>query len=259
MTASVAERLAAAGCLFPAEEAAILVTSARSAEELEALVVRRTEGEPLEHVVGWTTFHGLRLEVDPGLFVPRPRSELLVEETASLLRSFRRPGEGAVVVDLCCGIGAIGAALAAEVPGVTLHAADIDPRAVACARRNLARWSGTVHLGDLFAALPRRLRGRVDVLVSSPPYVPPEEIRLLPAEARDFEPRLALDGGSGGLAVAERIAREAREWLVPDGHLAVEAAEHQVERLEQTCGDLGYAARAVTSDGAAVVLGRLPR
>lgn len=258
---TITERLAAAGCIFPEDEAAILVESAATAEELEAMVARRELGEPLEHVVGWTTFRGLRFAVEPGVFVPRPRSGLLVEEAASLVRCHAGPGRRVTVVDLCCGVGAIGGALAAELGEVDLHAADIDARAVACARRNLGRWGATVHEGDLFAALPRRLRRRVAVLVASPPYVPSDEFRLLRPEARDHEPVCALDGGSDGTAVVARIARGAREWLAPGGGLAVEVSEHQLDPVEGLLDGLGYATRQVVSEelGSAVVVGRLGR
>lgn len=259
--ASAARRLASAGCVYPEEEAAVLVEASRDAEELDAMVARRAAGEPLEHIAGWADFRGIRFTVGEGVFVPRARSGLLVDEAASLVRCTAAAGRPVVVVDLCCGVGAIGAALAAELPEVELHAVDIDPRAVACARLNVAAWGGTVHQGDLFSALPRRLRRRIDVLVASPPYVPTQQIHLLPAEAREFEPRTALDGGAEGLDVAGRIAGGARQWLAPHGCLALEVGESQIDRLEAMLDDLGYATRAVTSEayGSAVVIGRLPR
>src|SRR5690242_795737 len=127
---------------------------------------------PLEHVLGWAEFAGLRVAVDPGVFVPRRRSELLVRTAADLLRP------GAVVVDVCCGSGAIGAALLAAEPAIELHACDVDPVAVACARRNLP--AASVHAGDLLEALPRALRGRVDVIVANAPYVPTGQIASMP-------------------------------------------------------------------------------
>jgi release factor glutamine methyltransferase len=257
--AAAAEQLAAAGCVRAEEEAAILRGSAGSADDFAAKVARRVAGVPLEQVVGWAEFRGLHLAVEEGVFVPRARSDLLVEEAASLVRCLGGSGREVVVVDLCCGVGAIGAALMAELPQVRLHAADLDPRAVACAERNLAPWGGRVHCGDLFDQLPRRLRGRTDLVVASPPYVPTDQIRLLPAEAREFESTIALDGGSDGLALVERIARGAPPWLTPGGRLALEVAERQVGRVGAILEDLGYGARAVTSDdGSAVVIGSLP-
>lgn len=254
-------QLEAAGCVYAAEEASILAEAAGSADHLAVMVGRRAAGEPLEYVVGWSDFCGIRLAVDDGVFVPRARSAFLVEEAASLVRCLAGAGRPVVVVDLCCGVGAIGAALAAEVDQIDLHAADIDPRAVACAERNLGPIGGVVHQGDLFTALPRRLRRRTDVLVASPPYVPTGEIRLLPSEAREFEPSSALDGGDDGFDLVRRIARGARQWLSPQGCLALEVGETQVEPVADILEDLGYPTRAVTSaqHASAVVVGRRPR
>jgi release factor glutamine methyltransferase len=256
------ERLSAAGCVHAGEEAALLRDAARTTEELDEMVARRVAGEPLEHVVGWAEFQGLRVVVQEGVFVPRPRSALLVDEAASAVRCSAGPGRPVTLVELCCGAGAISAAIASRVPvaDVDLHAADLDPRAAACARTNLARWGARVHVGDLFDALPRRLRRRIDVLVASPPYVPTREIRLLPAEARDHEPHVALDGGEDGLEVVRRIARGARAWLSPAGVVALETAPRQVDDAGRLFERLGYATRAVSSpeDGAAVVIGHRP-
>src|SRR5215471_8693328 len=146
-------RSRAASCVFAEDEARLLVAAARTPGELEAAVGRRVAGEPLEHVLGWAEFCGMRFAVEPGVFVPRRRTEFLVHEAARLARP------GAVVVDLCCGTGALGAALAASVERAEVHAVDVDPAAVRCARRNVP---GTVHQGDLFEPLPPTLRGRVD-------------------------------------------------------------------------------------------------
>ncbi|MZD10290.1 methyltransferase, partial [Streptomyces sp. SID5785] len=132
----------------------------------------------------------------------------------------------AVVVDLCCGTGAVGAYLAALHPA-QLHAADLDPAAVRCARRNLAPFGATVHEGDLYAPLPAALEGHVDILVANGPYVPTGDIPLLPSEARDHERRLALDGGTDGLDILRRVAARARTWLAPGGHAFMETGTHQ--------------------------------
>jgi len=206
--------LRAAGCVFAEDEARLL---AGAPGDLDALVARRVAGEPLEALLGWAEFRGLRIVVEPGVFVPRQRTAFLVEQALA----FARPG--GIAVDLCCGTGAIGAALAAAVPGLEVHAADVDPAAVACARRNLPR----VHQGDLFAALPAGLRGRVDVLAVNAPYVPTAAIATMPPEARDHEPRVALDGGRDGVAVHRRVAAEARDWLAPGGAVLIETSEAQ--------------------------------
>ncbi|MDT7748309.1 MAG: release factor glutamine methyltransferase, partial [Pseudonocardiales bacterium] len=203
-------RLRAAGCVYAEDEARLLISSARTPADLAAMVDRRVRGLPLEHVLGWAEFCGLRIAVDTGVFVPRRRTEFLVRQAASLARP------GAVVLDLCCGSGAVGAALAATVERAEIHAVDIDPAAVLCARRNLA--GGQVYEGDLYEPLPDALRGRVDVLVANAPYVPTEAIGLMPPEARVHEPRVALDGGSDGLDVQRRVTAEAPRWLASGGY-----------------------------------------
>ncbi|MEU1071398.1 MULTISPECIES: putative protein N(5)-glutamine methyltransferase [unclassified Streptomyces] len=219
---AVVTRLRAAGCVFAEDEAELLLSTARTPAELGAMVARRAEGLPLEHVLGWAEFAGVRVAVDPGVFVPRRRTEFLVERAAALAPA------GAVVVDLCCGSGALGVALVEGLAGAELHAADIDPAAVECARRNVTAAGGRVHRGDLFAALPAGLRGRVDVLLANVPYVPSEEIELLPSEARVHEARVALDGGADGLDVLRRVTSEAALWLAPGGRLLFETSERQV-------------------------------
>ncbi|GAB2608451.1 putative protein N(5)-glutamine methyltransferase [Streptomyces capparidis] len=226
--ASLVRRLRAAGCVFAEDEARILLAAARTPGELAALAERRASGTPLEHLVGWAGFHGLRVAVDPGVFVPRRRSEFLVDHAAALAPP------APVVVDLCCGSGALSAALAAVVRPAELHAGDIDPAAVRCARRNLAPAGGLVHRGDLFRALPHDLRGRVDVLLANVPYVPTGDLPLLPCEARDHEARTALDGGPDGLAVLRRVAAEAGSWLAPGGTLLTETGAHQADAAAAT-------------------------
>ena len=220
-TTSVATALRAAGCVFAEDEAELILAAARTPDEAAAMVDRRVAGLPLELVLGWAEFAGLRITVEPGVFVPRRRTEFLVEQALAAV-----PG-ASVVVDLCCGSGAVGAALAASLDGVELHAADIDPAAVRCARRNVAPHGGHAHEGDLFDALPAGLRGRVDILAANVPYVPTGEVPLLPSEARDHEPLVALDGGTDGLDVLRRVAAEAPEWLAPGGCLLVETSERQ--------------------------------
>jgi release factor glutamine methyltransferase len=205
-------------------------------------------GEPLEHVVGWADFAGLRVAVDPGVFVPRRRSELLVEMAA------REPAD--VVLDLCCGSAAFGAALAVRWPLAEIHAADSDPAAVACARRNLP--PDRVHEGDLYAALPDALRGRIDVVVANAPYVPTDEIATMPRDARDHEHRVALDGGDDGLDVLRRVAVDAPAWLRPGGRLLVETGRDQADRMVAVMSSAGMSAAVETDDdlGATVVVGR---
>ncbi|CAL9483342.1 Release factor glutamine methyltransferase [Actinosynnema sp. ALI-1.44] len=245
----VVTRLRAAGCVFAEDEARLLTEAAPSPAELEAMVERRVAGLPLEHVLGFAEFRGLRVAVDPGVFVPRQRTAHLVE----LAVPYVRPG--AVVVDLCCGSGALGAAVADAVPGALVYAADLDPAAVACARRNLP--ADRVFEGDLYAALPGGLRGRVDVLVVNAPYVPTEAIALMPPEARDHEPLVALDGGADGLDVQRRVAAGAPEWLAPGGALLLETSDRQAPTTLAAFERAGFTARVERDDevGATVVVG----
>jgi len=199
--------------------------------------------------------------VDPGVFVPRRRTEYLVRRGAALLRELDAgPGSRPpVVVDLCCGSGAVGAALLAAGP-LELHAADLDPAAVACARRNLSAPGAVVHTGDLFAALPEELRGRVDLLAVNAPYVPTDAIAAMPPEARLHEPWISLDGGVDGLSLHRRIAAGAADWLVPGGWLLIETSRSQARATRAILTDNGFAARIRTSAAldATVVESRLP-
>jgi len=247
-------RLRAAGCVFAEDEAALLVAEAQDAAELEAMTVRRVAGEPLEQVVGWAEFRGLRIGVEPGVFVPRARTGLLVREAVRALGRDAAGGDP-VVVDLCCGTGAVGLAIAAEHPGVALWAVDLDPAAVTCAGRNVAALGpaaglagATVLLGDLDAPLPAALGARVDVLVANAPYVPTAEIAHMPPEARDHEPHAALDGGADGVDLHRRVAAAAPRWLAPGGHLLIETSVRQAGATAAACEGQGLAVRVVHDD-----------
>lgn len=223
---AVVTRLRAAGCVFAEDEAQLLLAQASRPDELERMVGRRVAGEPLELVLGWAEFAGLRIGVAPGVFVPRRRTEHLVEVALAL------PASDDVVVDLCCGAGAVGAALADGMGGrIELHASDVDPVATDCARRNLAELiaehKAFVYTGDLDTPLPQRLAGGVSVLSANVPYVPTAEIEYLPSEAREYEPLVALDGGSDGLDVLRRVAACAPHWLRPGGHVLIEISDRQ--------------------------------
>ncbi|MFI0356373.1 putative protein N(5)-glutamine methyltransferase [Actinomadura sp. 9N407] len=242
--------LRSAGCVFAEDEARLLTAAARTPGELTAMIGRRAAGLPLEHVIGWAEFRGLRMAVGPGVFVPRRRTEFLIEQAIGLVPP------RAVVVDLCCGSGALGAALADARPGIELHAADIDPAAVRCALRNMPA-GGRVYEGDLFDPLPTSLRGRVAVLLANVPYVPTGEVGLLPPEAREHEARVALDGGADGLEVLRRVTAEAPAWLAPGGHLLFEASRRQIPDAVEIVARDGLAPRVVTSEewDACVVIG----
>jgi release factor glutamine methyltransferase len=250
-----------AGCVYAEDEARVLADAASSAEDLDTLAGRRAGGLPLEHVVGWAEFCGLRIVVDPSVFVPRRRSEFLVRQAAEIGRGQAGRGSGlggmCVVVDLCCGSGAVGLAVAMTLGGAELHAVDIDAAAVACARRNLAG-HGAVYDGDLYEPLPPGLRGRVDLLVANAPYVPTAEIALMPAEARLHEPRVALDGGPDGVAIHRRVAEQAPRWLSPGGCLLIETSERQAPLTAESVTAAGLIATVVADEewAAVAVLGR---
>ena len=259
--AAVVARLRGAGCVFAEEEAALLLSAARTREELGVLVGRRAAGEPLEQVVGWAEFAGLRIVVDAGVFVPRRRSEFLVSVAVGLA-AWRMDGGGTpVIVDLCCGTGALGLAVANGLGGwAELHAADLDPAAVTCARRNVEPAGGRVYVGDLFGALPDGLHGRADILICNAPYVPTGDVAFLPAEARDHEPLVALDGGLDGLAILRRAASDAPAWLTPGGVLLVETSDRQGPEMADAMAAAGLSPSIHTDEdwGATVVTGRQP-
>lgn len=257
--AEVISRLRSAGCVFAEEEAALLVAAAATDEELETLVRQRVAGVPLEQVLGWAEFCGLRIALDPQVFVPRRRTEYLVRRGTKVLQARRAAGAVGipVVVDLCCGSGAVAAALAAAAGPLELHAADIDPAAAACTRRNVLPLGGEVHEGDLYGALPDRLRGRVDLLAVNAPYVPSGMIGTMPPEARLHEPRTSLDGGPDGLELQRLVAAAAPEWLAPGGHLLIETSRQQAPQTVRIFAGSGLSGRVFSSRkrDATVVLG----
>lgn len=209
--------------------------------QLERMVTRRLAGEPLEAILGWAEFCGLRIAVDTGVFVPRRRTSFLVELAVPLLTG------GDLALDLCCGSGAVGAAIEAGTPEGTVEvwAADVDPAAVQCARRNIR---GTVVEGDLFGALPVRLRGLFAVIVVNAPYVPSEEIAMMPTEARLHEPRIALDGGLDGIDMQRRVIAAAGEWLSDLGTLIIETSRNQADLTLAAFDNAGWTAVIERSD-----------
>jgi release factor glutamine methyltransferase len=291
----IVTRLRTAGCVFAEDEAELLVATARTPAQLAAMVDQRVGGLPLEHVLGWAEFCGLRIAVDPGVFVPRRRTEFLVSQAVALARqAIALAGQSAVtadqsavtagqaagqpaadqpvatdgqpapsrtvVVDLCCGSGAVGAALVAALDEVELYAVEIDPAAVRCARRNLAGAGARVYEGDLFDPLPAALRGRVGVLATNVPYVPTGAMDLLPPEARLHEARVALDGGADGLDILRRVTAAAALWLAPGGALLFETSERQAPQAAGIVAGDGLIPRVVSSDelNATVVIGTRP-
>jgi release factor glutamine methyltransferase len=264
---AVVTALRTAGCVFAEDEAQLLVSSAGTDAELTAMVGQRVAGLPLEQILGWAEFCGLRIAVEPGVFVPRRRTEFLIRQAITLGWQSARPGAPVVVLDLCCGTGALGLAVARglshgqghrahsaagghpETPEhAEVHASDLDPVAVRCAQRNLAPVGGRVYQGDLFGPLPDSLRGRVDILTANVPYIPSGELELLPPEARLYEPRVALDGGGDGLALLRRVAAAAPGWLAPGGSLLSEVSERQAQPAREILRAAGLGTRVKTSE-----------
>jgi len=233
--------------VYAEDEATLLEAETSDPDELAQMLARRVAGDPLEQVLGWAEFCGLRIRVVPGVFVPRRRTEALAELAVRLGQKVDHP----LVVDLCCGTGAIGVAVAEALPTVELHAADLDPVAVVCARLNVTM--GDVHEGDLYDALPATLRGRVDLLLVNAPYVPSDEVRLMPPEARLHERHVALDGGADGLDLHRRTAAGAGEWLSPGGSLLIETSPHQAADTARYCLESGLEVQVFGSDPVRVV------
>ncbi len=224
--------------MAPEAEGAELRVAAGDATELDALVRRRCLGEPLAWIVGAVDFCGLRICVDPGVYVPRWQSEPLARRAAALL-----PAHG-VAVDLCTGAGAIACVLKAAAPAATVVATDVDPVAVACARRN----GVDALLGDLDAPLPAGLLGAVDVMVAVVPYVPTDRLVFLPRDVSAFEPRRALDGGPGGLTLLSSVVARSARWRRPGGWLLLELGGDQAPAVAAQMAGAGFADVTVHRD-----------
>ncbi|MCF2531342.1 peptide chain release factor N(5)-glutamine methyltransferase [Yinghuangia soli] len=187
-------------------------------------VARREAREPLQHITGRAFFRYLELEVGPGVFVPRPETEVVVGWAIEALRAMDVAEP--LVVDLCTGSGAIALAVAQEVPRSVVHAVELDERAFGYAERNAAGSRVNLHQGDALAALPH-LNGTVDLVISNPPYIPLEEWENVAPEARDHDPEMALFSGQDGLDVIRGLSRTAYRLLRPGGLVVVEHADTQ--------------------------------
>ena len=235
----VSQMLAEAGCIAASEEADELVRAAGGDPDvLSELVTRRTRGEPIAWLTGAVTFCGVELRVEPGIYVPRWQTEPLARRAVTLL-----PRAG-VAVDLCTGVGAIAAVLAAAVPTARILATDEDDSAVRCARRNGVE----VFAGFLDDPLPRELEHRVDVLTAVTPYVPTNSLRLLPRDVQAFEPPLALDGGADGTDLLVEVARRSTRWLRPGGWLLLELGGDQAAPIGGLLDELGFEDLEVMAD-----------
>jgi release factor glutamine methyltransferase len=249
---SIIDLLRSEGCIFAEVETQLLISHAGSIDDLMKMVEIRASGVPLEYVLGFTKFCGLRIEVERGVFVPRKRTEFLVQQAVALTQN------GDIVVDLCCGSGAVGAALATDLNRIVLHSVDIDPIAVKCSSRNITNLAGHVYQGNLYDALPHTLRGRVNIIVANAPYVPMDAIHLLPQEARLFEPKVALDGGKDGLDLQRKVAEEAPQWLASGGQLLVETSKMQAAQTFEIFANAGLITKIARNEelDATVVIGK---
>ncbi len=228
--ASLTRDLARAGCVAADDEARELVAVASDDDELRRMRDRRLEGEPLAWVTGVTRFCGIDITMEPGVFVPRWQSEALARRAALLL-----PDRG-VAVDIGTGSGAIATVLRTARPRARVEATELDPVAVHCAQAN----GVVVHQGDLDLPLPIDLTGQVDVMTAILPYVPTHALYLLPRDVRLFEPRLALDGGDGGLDLLTRAVRRSSLWVRPGGWLLVEVGDDQIAEVDGLLRASGY-------------------
>src|SRR4051794_419623 len=236
---ALAAHLAAAGFVAADEEAGELLDRAGGdAELLRTLAGRRLTGEPLAWITGSVEFCGLRIRIDPGVYVPRPHSEALARRAAA-----RLPADG-VAVEVCTGSGAIAKVLMASRPTARVVATEVDERAVACAGAN----GVTVYRGDLLAPLPAALEGCADVVVAVVPYVPAGELPLLQRDTFTFESPLAYDGGPDGTAVLRRVLREAPRFLRRGGAVLLELGGDQPGLLAGDLAALGYAGVEVIVD-----------
>jgi release factor glutamine methyltransferase len=199
---------------------------------LQAMVDRRRAGEPLQYLTGHQGFRRLDLLVGPGVLVPRPETEMVVEHALARITGSASP----VVVDVGTGSGAIALSVATERPDATVWATELSPAAAAWARRNLERVgaaNATVVEGDLLDPLPSGLAGGVDLVVANPPYLSESELGLTAADVRDHEPAVATVSGPTGLEVPARVVEEAWPWLRPGGWIVMETWPGQAEALEE--------------------------
>jgi release factor glutamine methyltransferase len=217
-------------------------------ETVRELLRRRGNREPLQHIIGSTSFCGFEIKVNRHVLVPRPETELLAERAWQFLAALNPPPGAAL--DFGTGSGCLAIALAAQCPGAQVHAADISEEALRVARENAALNNLgdkiQFHSGDGFAALPRGLP--FDLIVSNPPYVPSAEIEALAPEVRDHDPRLALDGGADGLDVYRRLAAEAANHLRPAGRILLESGDGQAEQIRQLFVHYKWVVESVEAD-----------
>ena len=215
------------------------------------LIKRRGQREPLQHIVGSTSFCGLEIAVSRDVLIPRPETELLAERGWTFLNQLStNKHQPPTVMDFGTGSGCLAIALASKCPAAEVYAVDISPEALALARQNAARHGLAERIrflqGDGFAALPAGTR--FDLIISNPPYVLSGEIASLQPEVRDYDPHRALDGGADGLDYGRRLALEAARFLRPDGRVMLELGDGQAEPLREILQQQMWIVEAVEED-----------
>lgn len=260
--ATVVAHLRKAGCVFAEDEARILLQTAQVSSSdradrhatLVELLARRVAGEPLEQVVGWVDFAGLRIAVAPGVFVPRQRTTLLAKQSILAVKAVKDAGRdvkdaggGARFLEAFCGVGAVATTLSRAIPGTQIHLGDHDETALNCARINVGPEAHS-HLLNTLTGLPQTLTGGFDAISAVPPYVPDSAAKFLPREALDHEAPTALFGGVDGLDLVRRLITQSRHWLAPGGVVLIELGSEQRHSAADFARALGFSTRSVLGD-----------
>jgi release factor glutamine methyltransferase len=215
-------------------------------------VRRRAAGEPLQTLIGTWEFYSRSFKVEPGVFIPRPETEILIEQCIRLLTPADSRLIAPLALEIGCGAGVVGISLAAEIPALEIYATDVSPAAIKLSAHN-ARSHGvtpraTFLAGNLFEPLPPKLAGQFDLLVSNPPYVQRDQISSLPVEVSRHDPPEALDGGADGLTFYRALAAGLDRWLREDGAVAVEIGADQAEAVREILGRAGCHQIEVSKD-----------
>jgi release factor glutamine methyltransferase len=221
--------------------------------EIEGFLKRRSKREPLQYILGYTDFRGLRIKVAKGILIPRPETELLVEEAVKIISNFKIRNSKLMILDLCTGSGCIALALARKCPSAEVYGTDSSEVAIAYAKENAAinRIKNATFLrGNLFE--PVRRPATFNLIVSNPPYIRKNDIKALQPEIRDWEPVEALDGGEDGLDYYRVIIPEARGFLKKDGFLMLELGIDQSEAVKRIALDAGFMDISLKKDYAGI-------
>ncbi|MEW6214600.1 MAG: peptide chain release factor N(5)-glutamine methyltransferase [Nitrospirota bacterium] len=240
--------------------------------EIDGFVKRRSKREPLQYILGYTEFYGLKIKVGPGVLIPRPETELLVEEAIKIVSSQRsaispptHPSPSLNILDLCTGSGCLALALAKEFPDAQVYGTDISKVAIGFAKKN-ARINGinnvTFLIGNLFAPIKKNLKSRpetssgsnlkFDLIVSNPPYIKKNDIKSLQPEIKDWEPVEALNGGEDGLDYYRVIIPGAKSYLKGRGYLILELGAGHADAVRKIAEDVGFLDISIKRDYAGI-------